>query len=283
MLEAVVNVSEGRDSSWLHRLAESTEGCVDLHVDADHNRSVLTIIGRQTDLIDSILAIGTSLLETRSLDRHDGVHPRRGLLDVVPFVPLGAATIADAAAARDLAASRLSVELGIPCFLYGPPSPSSPAGYESRTLPEIRRSAFSTLHPDLGPPNPHAIAGASAVGARPYLVAWNIWLSGVSLARTQEIAASLRTPAVRSLGFEVSGGTQVSCNLINPTVVTPAHVADLVAAALDGSGSIIRCELVGLVPASVLHAVDQRRHEELDLDPTKTIESRCAAQGIAIA
>ena len=143
-------------------------------------------------------------------------------------------------AARDSFASWAGAELGLPCFLYGP----------ERTLPEVRRGAFSVLSPDAGPSDPHPTAGACAVGARRPLVAYNLWLESAGLDVARAIARSLRGPAVRALGLPVGDSVQVSMNLVDPLVVGPADVYDQVAAI----ARIARAELVGLVPRAVLDA-----------------------------
>jgi glutamate formiminotransferase / 5-formyltetrahydrofolate cyclo-ligase len=209
------------------------------------------------------------------LDGHDGAHPRLGVLDVVPFVPLGTTPASAAVAARDSFCSWAGQVLGVPCFRYGP----LPDGSE-RSLPDIRRTAFALLAPDAGPHQPHPTAGAIAVGSRPVLVAYNLWLEGAGATGTlaRDLARSLRGPAVRALGFELAHGIQVSCNLVDPVLVGPGDVYDAVAARLDGTGAAIgRCELVGLVPAAVLIRIPAERWPLLDLGVDKTIESRLPA------
>jgi glutamate formiminotransferase len=194
------------------------------------------------------------------LRTHDGVHPRIGVVDVVPFVPLAGSTYEDALRARDAMSSWIANELQIPVFLYGP----------ERSLPEIRRSAFTTLQPDLGPSEPHPTAGAVAVGARELMLAWNLWLSEPDLDLAKSIASSIRGPGVRALGLQVGDEVQVSMNLIDPLTVGPAEVYDRVAAL----AAIERAELVGLAPQAVLDSVNENRREQLNLSVETTIESR---------
>jgi glutamate formiminotransferase len=147
--------------------------------------------------------------------------------------------------------------------LYGP----------ERSLPDVRRQAFVELRPDLGPPAPHPTAGATCVGARPVLVAYNVWLApGTPVDVARRVAAELRSPAVRALGLDVGGQAQVSFNLVDPAAAGPAHAYDAVAARAE----VDRAELVGLVPATVLESTPAARWSTLDLDRTKTIESRLA-------
>ncbi len=281
-LECVANVSEGRDRRTLGALAEACgDALIDLHADAEHHRSVFTLAGPAGAVQDAVRALARHAVGVLDLTRHDGAHPRFGVVDVVPFVPLPVVPpevvdLAGAVAARDGFASWAAETLGIPCFLYGPLG-----GGSARSLPDVRRRAFTSLRPDTGPPAPHPTAGAIAVGARPALVAYNLWLEGADLGIARALAASLRAPAVRALGFELTTGVQVSCNLLDPLVHGPEEVYDRVAellrsAAPDGSpgGVVRRAELVGLVPAAVIERVPPDRWLELDLSPEKTIEGR---------
>jgi glutamate formiminotransferase len=213
------------------------------------------------------------------------VHPRLGSLDVVPFVALGtrpAGSSAPAAhhlvdgdltravQARDRCAAFVSGTLGVPCFRYGPRASGPP-----RTLPEIRRGAFDTLAPDDGPPRPHPHAGATAVGARPLLVAYNLFVADGDAALARAVAAAVRGPGVRALGLEVGGAAQVSCNLTDPFVIGPADAYDAVATRLEAAGAgVDRAELVGLLPAAVLAMIPTGRWAELDLSSAQTIEAR---------
>lgn len=138
----------------------------------------------------------------------------------------------------------------------------------------MRRRAFHGLEPDFGPDVASARLGAAAVGERPILIAWNIWLSGVSRDETRAIAKSVRRPEVRSLAFRAGDYTQVSCNLIEPMAVGPAVVYDEVAPMVPEGGHIARCELVGLMPRIVLDAVERARWADLGLSEDQTIESR---------
>jgi glutamate formiminotransferase len=259
LLECVINISEGRSDALLSALARSAGGSLlDLHHDPHHHRSVFTLAGPEVE--PAARALTTEAVARLDLRDHDGVHPRFGVVDVVPFVPLDGAAIGDALAARDAFARWAGTELGLPCFLYGP----------ERPLPDLRRGAFTSIAADTGPATPHPSAGACAVGARPVLVAYNLWLVDRNLDRAKTIAASLRTPEVRALGLETGDAVQVSCNLIEPDVVGPAEVYDRVAA----QATVARAELVGLVPASVLSRIPRSRWVELDLADDRTIENR---------
>lgn len=256
MLECVVNVSEGRRAEILGQLTDAAGAeLLDVHTDADHNRSVFTLVGEAAPR-----RLAAAAVERLDLGDHHGVHPRIGVVDVVPFVPLHGSTMADALAARDAFSTWAAGELGVPCFRYG----------SERTLPDIRRGAFRTLTPDDGPPEPHPSAGAIAVGARPVLVAYNVWLAEPDLGRAKQLAAAVRSPTVRALGLQVGDEVQVSMNLIAPEVTGPGAVVDAIAAV----ARVERCELVGLVPRDVLEREDPARWDELDLHRDRTIEAR---------
>jgi glutamate formiminotransferase len=308
-LECVVNVSEGRDQHLLHELAGACEDVLlDVHSDLDHHRSVFTLAGPPDVVQEAVRSLARAAVEMLDLSSHDGAHPRFGVVDVVPFVPLekletplgppeglgspdrletplepigaphSGSHLGPAVAARDAFASWAGRTLHLPCFLYGP----LPSG-QVRTLPEVRRDAFVALRPDVGPRAPHPTAGAVAVGARPLLVAYNIWLDGADLALARELAAGVRGPSVRALGFALRSGVQVSCNLLDPFAVGPAEIYDRVATLLQAAGPdhspgavIRRAELVGLIPAAAMERIPVERWAELDLSPDRTIEARLA-------
>jgi glutamate formiminotransferase len=265
MLECVVNVSEGRDSLVIDALAAAAGGLLlDVHRDPHHNRSVLTLAGEDAALEDAVRRLTVEAMRRIDLRAHVGVHPRLGAVDVVPFVPLVHASMEDALAARNRYAGWVGEEQGIPCFLYGP----------ERTLPHVRREAFRGLLPDTGPGRPHATAGAVCAGARPPLVAYNLWLApGAPVELAPPAAREVRRPGrVRARGLDVGGRAQVSLNLIDPARFGPADAYDAVAARTP----VARAELVGLVPAAVLDAIPTDRWPSLDLAPSRTIEARLA-------
>ncbi len=250
-----MNVSEGRQQAVVAAIAAAAgPGLLDVHTDADHNRSVLTLVGEEAPRAVSVEAVAR--LDLRA---HEGAHPRFGVVDVVPFVPLGGAQMEDAIRARDGYARWAALTLDLPCFLYGP----------DRGLPAVRRGAFDELLPDAGPDQPHPTAGAVAVGARMPLVAYNVWVDETP-ERAADIARRLRGPSVRALAFALSSGVQVSCNLVDPMRFGPDKAYDAVAA----EARVTRAELVGLVPASVLQSVPAHRWTELDLGADRTIEAR---------
>lgn len=271
------NLSEGRDHAVLDALRESAgDTLLDTHVDADHHRCVLTLASEPSSFVARLLHLAQTARDLIDLRAHDGVHPRLGALDVVPFTPLHGDTLDEAIAARDAVVAGLG-SLGIPAFRYGPLADGT-----ARSLPELRRRAFVDLAPDAGPARPHPTAGATAVGARASLVAWNAWIQGASLEETRRIAAGLRTEHVRALGFQVEGATQVSCNLVDPVTVPPHVVFERIEALLSEGAHVVRCELVGLVADRVLDAVPRPWWERLDLSEERSVERAAARIGVGM-
>lgn len=271
MLECVVNVSEGRDHGVLAAL-EATAGpsLLDVHADAHHHRSVFTLAGPEVE--DAARRLAAEAVARVDLRHHAGAHPRLGAVDVVPFVPLAGSGSADAVRARDAFATWAGAELALPCFLYG----------AERSLPDVRRDAFRSLPPDTGPAQPHPTAGAAAVGARPVLVAFNLWLSdGTGVEAARQVANAVRGPGLRALGLDVGGRAQVSCNLVDPLVLGPgAAYVTVSLQAREAGVRVVGAELVGLLPAAVLAGVARSRWAALDLDPSRTIEARLEQAGL---
>ena len=199
---------------------------------------------------------------------------------MVPFVPLPRTpstgdrrAAVRRRAARDRFAAWAGTELQLPCFLYGP----------ERSLPDVRRRAFISLEPDTGPPTPHPTAGAAAVGARPVLVAYNVWITsdatgdrgrrGHALSVARSLAAGLRGPAVRSLGLPVGDGRTGQLQPDRPGVRLRGRRLRRGGRRCGVQGcSVLRAELVGLMPAAALEQVPRHRWAELDLDEDRTIE-----------
>jgi glutamate formiminotransferase len=272
LLECVINVSEGRRSATIAALAAAGGSSVlDVHSDPDHHRSVLTLAGEADTVERAAKAVARATVSMLDLRVHAGAHPRFGVLDVVPWVSLTGWPVAPggmeaAVAARDAFAWWAGGDLGVPCFLYGP----------ERTLPEVRREAWKSLQPDYGPAKPHPTAGAIAVGARPVLVAYNLWLAEPDLQAARRIASDLRDPSLRTLAIRVGDHVQVSFNLIDPWALGPGAVYDAVAAEAE----VARAELVGLIPHTVLEREPRQRWATLGLNTGSTIEARLELAGL---
>ena len=259
VLECVINISEGRRLDVIAAVgAAAGDHLLDVHTDAHHHRSVLTLAG--PDVEEAAFAVVQEACARIDLRDHDGVHPRLGAADVVPFVPLAGSNLDDAVAARDRVATRITRALGVPCVRYGP----------ERTLPDVRRHAASEVEA-------HPSAGICCVGARPVLVAYNLWLRpGSTHDDARRIANEIRRPTLRTLGLRVGDAVQVSCNLLDPARTGPDVAFDAVAA----RAPVARAELVGLVPARVLEAIPEGRWLQLDLSLSRTIEARLSQAGL---
>jgi glutamate formiminotransferase len=256
-----VNVSEGRDEALIADIAEvAGAGLLDVHSDAHHNRTVLTLGGPR--VLQAARDLTRRAVATIDIRVHSGVHPRLGAVDVVPFVPGPGVSMAEAIRARDEFAAWAGEVLALPAFVYGP----------ERSLPDVRRRAFRELSPDFGPGSSHRTAGACCVGARSSLVAWNAWLGRVEMSVARRIVRELRAglPGVRALAFDIDGSAQVSCNLIEPEATGPDQVYDFV----NDRSPVVRSELVGLIPEAALVRIPRWRWELLDLGLDRTIESR---------
>jgi len=208
VIECVPNVSEGKDFAVLDGFAEvvASAGCrvLDLHLDPDHNRSVLTFVGEEDALYEGVLALARAAVDRIDLRAQRGVHPRMGAVDVVPFVPLEGATMSDCVRLARRVGRAFGEELGIPVFLYEAAATSK----ARRNLAALRKGQFEGLAskltrpewaPDFGPRRPHPTAGVTAVGARRFLVAYNVVLETDDLAVARQIAGAIR---------ETGGGMQ---------------------------------------------------------------------------
>jgi glutamate formiminotransferase len=280
VLESVVNVSEGRRTGVLDLLARATgPALLDVHWDPDHHRAVFTIASdesRETEA--AVRGLATAAAEHLSLRDHHGVHPRLGVIDVVPFVALGPAPPEVAVAAALDFAQWIATTLDVPAFLYDLADP------EGRSLPTVRRDAFTVRSPDVGPPEPHPTLGATAVGARPPLIAVNVELDRDDVDLALTVARHVRERdgglhGVRALGLHLPsrGHAQVSMNLVDleSTGLEAACVA--VRDQVEALGAHVeRVELVGLAPRAALDACSVAFREWSGISVNETIEARVA-------
>jgi glutamate formiminotransferase len=255
-IECVPNFSSGRDARLLEDLAQAVQGYVhvrllDRSADRDHNRSVFTIAGAPEAVVEAVFAAVRVAVSRIDLNLHDGVHPRIGAADVVPFVPLENISLAECVEIARNFGERLWRELRIPVFFY------EKAG--TRNLEEVRRAAKAGAKPDVGVGR-HPTAGACAVGARDFLIAWNIWLKSEDLALARQIARSIRFssggfPGVKALGLPLASEEIVQVS-INSTDfhATPLHVIfNAVESLAQRSGvETLGSELIGMVPKEAL-------------------------------
>ena len=279
VFECVPNVAEGRDRAGLDALAAACgTSLLDRHRDPDHHRSVFTLAGPgDDDALVAARALAGSAAAQLDLRPHAGVHPRLGVLDVVPFVALGEPADAAADPARAFAAW-LAAELGVPSFLYGAADPGR------RTLPAVRRAAAAGVAPDVGPDRADPGLGVAAVGARAPLVAVNCWLGRPDLALGRAIAAGVRErdgglPGIRALAFELPSrrAVQVSLNVTDLEATGVEAACTAVRTAAEGAGTTVeRVEWVGLVPEAELERCDPGFRRWSGLDRSRTIEARLA-------
>jgi glutamate formiminotransferase len=265
VLEAVPNVSEGRDGAAIAGIGHafgSRATLLDVHSDPDHHRSVFTLAGDDRELIEALVAGAARAVELVDLRRHDGVHPRVGAVDVVPVVALEPSRRQVAEQTALGVADRLGSDIGLPVFLYGLVGGGRrPAFFRRGGLEElVRRIAAGELRPDAGPSEVDARSGVALVGARDPLVAYNLVLDTDDLAVAQDVARAIREssggmPGVQAIGLRLprAGEIQLSMNVLD-LEASPLHevvrrVADAVAAV---GVAIAGGELVGLVPARVL-------------------------------
>ena len=265
LVECVPNFSEGHNSGTLDALEGAITAVpgvklLDVQADPAHHRSVFTFVAPPDAALEAALRAVRVATERIDLTKHAGEHPRMGATDVVPFVPVRDVTMDDCVALARRLGERVAAELEIPVYLYA----RAATRPERERLPEIRKGEFEGLRdrigrdpaadPDFGPRRIHPTAGATAIGARPFLVAFNIYLDSSDVAIAKEIAKQIRTssgglPAVQASGFEVAGQAQVSMNLLDIDTTSPAAVFAAVAREARARGvDVLKSEVVGLVP-----------------------------------
>lgn len=265
MLECVINISEGTDRLVIEDLAKSAGAALlDIHSDPYHNRSVFTLYGPRS--YQSAIMLTEKAFELLDIANHVGVHPRIGVVDVVPFVPLDGYPMAEAIKTSRDFAFEVATKFEVPIFLYG----------DHRTLPEIRKSAFTSIAPDFGPMTSHPRYGAIAVGARGVLVAYNLYLRDNDLELAKSVAAAVRSGYFRTLGLRVGNRVQVSANLVDPL----NHGIFEFFSQVEALAAVDHGELVGLAPLNVIHNTPQQYWEKLDLSPQKSIEIRSSSNQI---
>jgi glutamate formiminotransferase len=286
-LESVPNVSEGRDPEVVEDIGNAFGAqarLLDVHADADHHRSVYTLVGSDGDeaLIESLLDGIARASELIDLRQHEGVHPRVGAADVVPLVPLRPEDMGRAAAAAVRLGERVGTELEIPVLLYGEVGAGRrPAFFRRGGTEELaRRIAAGEITPEFGPRELSPTAGAVIVGARSPLVAFNLVLATDDVAIAVTVAAAVREssgglPGVQALGLRLasSGRAQVSMNLIDLERVSLHEVLRRVEQEAAALGATVEsAELVGLLPAPTIVAAAAGPLLLPGLDSSRVIE-----------
>jgi glutamate formiminotransferase len=273
IVEAVPNLSEGERTDVIDRVADAAESApgawlLDRTSDADHARTVLTVAGDPAVVSTSMEAVVSAAIESIDLRRHRGVHPRIGAVDVVPFVPLAGSSMATAIDLARTFAARVARRHDLPVYLYAEAA-TTPA---RRILADIRRHGSVDLaawmgtssgRPDFGPSRPHPTAGATVVGARPVLIAWNIQLATADVTIARRIAARIRErdgglPGVQALGFYLAAErvAQVSMNILDHARTPLWRIWERAAELAAKEDVALRdSELIGLMPRAALVAV----------------------------
>ena len=312
IVECVPNFSEGADEATLEAIAEAIaehagSWLLDRTADSDHGRSVYTLAGYPGRVMAAMEAAVGVALERIDMRAHDGRHPRLGAVDVIPFVPLGDTTMKQCVAGARAFAERLADRFDLPVYLYR----EAARRPERHVLADVRRPGFEGLaewmaqpggEPDYGPARPHPSAGATVVGARPFLIAWNIQLSSTDVAVARRIAGRIRErdgglPAVQALGIDLAsqGCVQLSMNIVDHERTPIWHVWEYAERLAAAEGvSLLDSELIGLVPAKALvevadhigsgsfHTAEQRLLEAAGylrirrFDPSMVLEVRLA-------
>lgn len=294
IIEAVPNFSEGRRDDVIDRLAAAVQayGARLLHRTSDsyHNRTVLTVAGPPEQVLRGLFYAVEVAVACIDLRRHRGVHPRLGAADVVPLVPVGSTLLADCALLARRLGRRIGDELDVPVYLYG----EAAARAERRNLADVRRGEYEALvreiHlpqrlPDFGPARAGP-AGAVVVGARPVLIAFNVFLRTADVAVARTIARQIRErdgglPAVRALGLLVDGQAQVSMNLVDYRATSPQAAVNAIRRhAARHAVELDRSELIGLIPQGALPGIGEQNGvsdgESLSTRtlPTRTLSPR---------
>ncbi|MFY9551056.1 MAG: glutamate formimidoyltransferase [Thermoanaerobaculia bacterium] len=292
LIECVPNISEGRDHAVIDAVASAVRGVpgvrlLDVSSDAAHNRSVLTFVGDAGAVLEGVRALFDAVLPRIDLRRHRGEHPRMGAVDVVPFIPIRGSSTEECAALAREAGADIAQRFGVPVYLYE----EAASAEHRRNLADVRKGQFEGFaekmkdprwSPDFGPREPHPSAGAVAVGARPFLIAYNINLGTRDLAIADRIAKAIRHMSggfryVKAMGVELAerGQVQVSINMTNFRK-TPLHrVFECVRSEAERQGvPIVGSEIVGLAPADALYAAAEHYLRLEGFTPEKVLETK---------
>ncbi|HET7011893.1 MAG TPA: glutamate formimidoyltransferase [Anaerolineales bacterium] len=290
LVECIPNFSEGRRAEVIESIRSAITAVsgvivLDLHKDADHNRSVITFAGPPQAAAEAAFAAIARAADLIDLDQHTGEHPRIGATDVVPFVPLSGVTMEDCVALARQVGRRVGQELGIPVYLYE----AAATRPDRVNLENLRRGQYEGLReaiatdpdraPDFGP-SKLGKAGATVIGARAPLIAYNIYLSTSDVRVAKDIARAVRQssgglPYVKALGLDVEGLAQVSMNLTDFTRTSVTEVVERVRAEAARHGvTTVRSELVGLIPQAALFDTAARYLQLEGFEPRQVLETR---------
>lgn len=271
VVECVPNFSEGRRPEVVDAIVQAIASVpevqlLDREMDASHNRCVITFIGSPDAVAEAAFRGAAKAVDLIDMNHHTGEHPRIGALDVLPFVPIAGVTMDDCVGLARKVGQRIAADLHVPVYLYE----AAATRPDRRALPDIRRGEYEGLKteietnpdrkPDFGPPKMHPTAGASVVGARPILIAWNVNLATKDVKVAKRIAKTIREssgglPAVRAKGFELAdrGLVQVSMNMIDHRTTSLVRAFEEIRRLAAEEGvEIAESEIIGLVPLDAL-------------------------------
>jgi len=293
LIECVPNFSEGRDRARLDAIvgAMQRDGVylLDCEMDADHNRSVVTLVGEREPLLAAMLAGIGKAAELIDLNLQRGAHPRLGATDVVPFIPIEGTTLENCVQMAHELGQQVWQRYRIPVYFYE----AAATRPERVNLENIRRGQFEAIReeiqslesrrPDVGDPRCHPTAGAVVIGARSFLVAYNVYLQTTDVGIAKKIAKAVRFSsggfrAVKAIGLEVRGQAQVSMNLTDTAITPMATVFEFVKREAARYGVLVQSsEIVGLVPRRAMEDAAAWYLQVENFDPSLILENRLAA------
>ena len=294
IIECVPNFSEGTDAAKVQQIvaAMQVEGVrlLDWSLDTAHNRSVVTIAGTPTGIVEAAVRAAGKAAELIDLTRQNGVHPRIGAADVIPFIPVSGASLADCAVLARQAGLLIWRRYGVPVYFYG----AAAARPDRVQLEDVRKGQFEGLRdasrrdaarrPDIGGPELHETAGASAVGARSFLIAYNVHLKEPDVTAARAIARDIRAAngglhGVKALGVLANGRAQVTMNITDFNITPMRHVHATIHHLAQRHGVLIDdAELIGLIPQAAYEPDSDWARQITGFDPdAKVLERRLHA------
>ncbi len=265
IIECVPNISEGKNREVIDQVIENLKKTnvkiLDVSMDPDHNRSVITFVGNKESVIDGAFAVAESAVKLIDLRHHKGTHPRMGAVDVIPFIPIKNTSMEECIEISKIVGKKIGEELKIPVYLYA----ESATKEERKSLPNIRKGEFEGFFekikdpnwaPDFGPSEVHPTAGVVAVGAREFLIAYNIYLGTKDVSVAEKIAKSIRESSgglrfiqAKGMFIEEKGMAQVSMNILNYKKAPLYRVFEIVKMEAERYGvPVVESELIGLMP-----------------------------------
>jgi glutamate formiminotransferase len=291
IIECVPNFSEGTDAAKVEKIVAATqvEGVrlLDWSLDTAHNRSIVTLAGSPTGIVEAAVLAAGKAAELIDLTAQNGVHPRIGAADVIPFIPVSGASLADCAVLARQAGLLIWRRYGVPVYFYG----AAAARPDRVLLEDVRRGQFeglrdaalrdATRRPDIGGPELHETAGASAVGARSFLIAYSVHLQQPDIAAARAIARDVRAAngglhGVKAIAVLANGRAQVSMNVTDFRITPMRHVHATVQHLAQRHGVLIEeAELIGLIPEAAYEPDSDWVRQISGFDPDgKVLERR---------